>query len=222
MIPIVEVRDGAKKFGATTALDGVSFDVSEGQCHSLPGPSGCGKTPALRIISGCERIDARVVRIKGEDMPRKRPYERNIGLVFQDYALFPHMTVEQNIDYGMRDRSVSKKHVPGRLKGMLAVVKPSGFEQRRPSQLSGGELRRVALARALATRPELLLLDEPLSNLDAKLPEQARDEMKDILTKTGSNTIIVTHNQQEAMSMAERAIVKVRRALRLAVLWEAG
>ncbi len=207
MIPVVEVRNAAKRFGGTAALNGVSFDVMEGQCLSLLGPSGCGKTTTLRIIAGFEQVDSGAVRINGEDMSRKRPYERNIGLVFQDYALFPHMTVEQNIAYGMRHRKMSKAEVPARLKEILAVVKLTGFERRRPSQLSGGEQQRVALARALATQPELLLLDEPMSNLDAKLREQVREEIKQILKETGSTTIIVTHDQQEAMSMAETVIV---------------
>ena len=143
-------------------------------------------------------------------MAGKRPYERNIGLVFQDYALFPHMTVEQNIAYGMRHRGVSRAAIPGRTREALARVKLSGYEKRAPSQLSGGEQQRVALARALVTEPAVMLLDEPLSNLDAKLRQELRVELKEILTAAGTTTIIVTHDQEEAMSLSEHVILMNR------------
>jgi len=207
MRKVVELRNVVKSFGDIAAVNGVTFEVLEGQCVSLLGPSGCGKTTTLRIIAGFEAPDRGEVLIDGEDMRGKRPYERNIGLVFQDYALFPHMTVEQNIAYGMRHRGVDRAEIPRRMAEVLAMVKLSGYERRRPSQLSGGEQQRVALARALATRPAVMLLDEPMSNLDAKLREEVRVELKEILTAVGSTTIIVTHDQQEAMSLAEHVIV---------------
>ena len=169
MRKVVEVRNVVKRFGDVTAVYDLSFDVTQGQCVSLLGPSGCGKTTTLRIIAGFEKLDQGSVFIDGQDMAEKRPYERNIGLVFQDYALFPHMTVEQNIAFGMRHRGIDPREMPDRKKEILEQVKPSGYERRRPSQLSGGEQQRVALARALATRPAVMLLDEPMSNLDAKL-----------------------------------------------------
>lgn len=207
MYKVVEVRNVVRKFGDVIALNDISFEVMQRQCVALLGPSGCGKTTTLRIIAGFEKVGAGHVFINGENMIGKRPYERNIGLVFQDYALFPHMSVEQNIVYGMRHRKVSRQEIPKRLKEVLATVNLRGFESRRPSQLSGGEQQRVALARALATRPEIMLLDEPLSNLDAKLREQVRIEIKEILSAAGTTTIIVTHDQQEAMSLAEHVIV---------------
>jgi ABC-type Fe3+/spermidine/putrescine transport system ATPase subunit len=207
MRKVVELRNVVKSFGEIAAVNGVAFEVLEGQCVSLLGPSGCGKTTTLRIIAGFEAPDRGEVLIDGEDMRGRRPYERNIGLVFQDYALFPHMSVEQNIAYGMRHRGVDRAEIPRRLAEVLATVKLSGYERRRPSRLSGGEQQRVALARALATRPAVMLLDEPMSNLDAKLREQVRLELKEILSAVGSTTIIVTHDQQEAMSLAEHVIV---------------
>jgi len=203
----VEVTGATKHYGEVLAVDGVSFTVAQGQCLSLLGPSGCGKTTTLRLIAGFETLDAGSIRINGQDMAGRRPYERNIGLVFQDYALFPHMTVAQNIAYGMRRRGVDAHEIPQRISELLGLVKLSGFEGRRVTQLSGGEQQRVALARALATRPEVLLLDEPLSNLDAKLREHVREELRDILQLTKITTIIVTHDQQEAMSLSNVIVV---------------
>jgi ABC-type Fe3+/spermidine/putrescine transport system ATPase subunit len=208
--PIVELRGVVKRFGHVTAVAGVSFEVSPGQCVSLLGPSGCGKTTTLRMIAGFEAPDQGDILIAGQDMRGRRPYERNIGLVFQDYALFPHMTVEQNIAYGMRHRGVERRAIPGRTRDALARVKLSGYEARRPSQLSGGEQQRVALARALVTEPAVMLLDEPLSNLDAKLRQELRVELKEILTAVGTTTIIVTHDQEEAMSLADHVILMNR------------
>ena len=207
---VVELRQVVKRFGAVTAVAGLSFEVAEKQCVSLLGPSGCGKTTTLRMIAGFEAPTEGDVLIGGKSMAGKRPYERNIGLVFQDYALFPHMTVEQNIAYGMRHRGVSRTAIPGRTREALARVKMSGYEKRRPSQLSGGEQQRVALARALVTEPAVMLLDEPLSNLDAKLRQELRVELKEILTAAGTTTIIVTHDQEEAMSLADHVILMNR------------
>jgi ABC-type Fe3+/spermidine/putrescine transport system ATPase subunit len=207
MAKAVEVVSASKRYGDVLAVDDVSFDVTEGECVSLLGPSGCGKTTTLRLIAGFEDLDKGTVRINGRNMDGRRPYERNIGLVFQDYALFPHMTVAQNIAYGMRRRGFDHREIPTRISDLLKLVKLSGVENRRPTQLSGGEQQRIALARALAIRPEVLLLDEPLSNLDAKLREHVRQELRDILSLTRVTTIIVTHDQQEAMSLADTVVV---------------
>ncbi len=196
-----------KRFGSVTAVDDLSFLVRPGQCVSLLGPSGCGKTTTLRLIAGFETPDEGSIRIDGRDMRGRRPYERNVGLVFQDYALFPHMTVEQNIGYGMRQRGVDRREIPGRVRQRLEQVKLAGFETRRPSQLSGGEQQRVALARALATAPDVLLLDEPLSNLDAKLRQELRLELKALLRSVGTTTIVVTHDQEEAITLSDHVII---------------
>ncbi len=206
-VNVVEVRDVSKRFGRETAVDQVSFGVESESIIALLGPSGCGKTTTLRLIAGFETPDSGTIAISGRSMAGKRPYERNIGLLFQDYALFPHMTVVQNVRYGLHQRGFEKARISRRANEMLELVKLTGFEQRRPSQLSGGEQQRVALARALATGPEVMLLDEPLSALDAKLRMELQSELKEILRAVGSTTIVVTHDQEEAMSLAEHIIV---------------
>jgi ABC-type Fe3+/spermidine/putrescine transport system ATPase subunit len=204
---VVEARGLTKRFGEVTAVDDISFEVSKGHIISLLGPSGCGKTTTLRLLAGFETPDAGTVLISGQDMRGKRPYERNVGLLFQDYALFPHMTVAQNVAYGMKHRGFARAEIPDRTAAKLELVKLTGLENRRPTQLSGGQQQRVALARALATEPEVMLLDEPLSALDAKLRQELRVELKEILNAAGSTTIVVTHDQEEAMSLAEHVIV---------------
>lgn len=204
---VLELSTVSKRFGQELAVDNISFMVEEGRIVSLLGPSGCGKTTTLRLVAGFEVPDGGDIRIRGESVRRKRPYERNIGLVFQDYALFPHMTVEANIAFGMRERGVPSSEFPARIRSALDLVKMPGYEKRNPHQLSGGQQQRVALARALVTKPSLLLLDEPLSNLDAKLRESLRVELRQILTSAGITTIIVTHDQSEAMSLADHIIV---------------
>ncbi len=206
----VEVSGISKSFGLLTAVNDVSFTVESGSCTALLGPSGCGTTTTLRMIAGFETPDAGRIALAGRDMTDKRPYERNVGLVFQDYALFPHMSVAENLAYGMRHRGVAKSEIPERVRRRLAQVKLSGYEDRRPSKLSGGEQQRVALARALATEPEVLLLDEPLSNLDAKLRQELRGELKSLLETVGTTTMIVTHDQEEAMGLASRIVVMNR------------
>jgi ABC-type Fe3+/spermidine/putrescine transport system ATPase subunit len=205
---IVELHNVTKRFGPLVAVDSVSLEARRGQIVSLLGPSGCGKTTLLRLIAGFETPDEGSVVIGGKDMRGKRAYERNVGLLFQDYALFPHMTVEKNIGYGMLHRGIERGSIPRRTAEMLNLVKLSGFEERLPAQLSGGQQQRVALARALATEPEVMLLDEPLSALDAKLRQELRTELKEILTSVGTTSIVVTHDQEEAMSMAEHVIVQ--------------
>jgi putative spermidine/putrescine transport system ATP-binding protein/putrescine transport system ATP-binding protein len=207
---VITLAGITKRFGATVAVDDVSFAVSAGETVSLLGPSGCGKTTLLRLIAGFEQPDSGHVEIAGVPMAGKRPYERNVGLLFQHYALFPHMTAAENIAYGLKNRGWPKADIPERIRDMLRLVQLPGFERRRPGQMSGGQQQRVALARVLATRPELVLLDEPLSALDAKLREELRLELKRILEAVGSTTIVVTHDQEEAMSLADRIIVMNR------------
>ena len=204
---VVEVKNASKRFGDVVAVDNASFGVAKGQVVSLLGPSGCGKTTTLRLIAGFETCDQGAVHISGQDMKGKRPYQRNVGLLFQDYALFPHMTVSQNIGYGLKYRAFPRNQIPKRIGEMLELVRLTGYEERRTNQLSGGEQQRVALARALAINPEVVLLDEPLSALDAKLRQELRVELKEILTAVSATTIVVTHDQEEAMSLAEQVIV---------------
>jgi putative spermidine/putrescine transport system ATP-binding protein/putrescine transport system ATP-binding protein len=203
---IVELREVTKRFGEF-AVDRISFEVRRGQIVSLLGPSGCGKTTILRLIAGFETPDAGCVLISGHDVRGKRPYERNVGLLFQDYALFPHMTVRENVAFGMRHRGFTKREIPERTAQKLELVRLAHLADRRPGQLSGGEQQRVALARALATDPAVMLLDEPLSALDAKLRQELGAELKKILNAAGSTTIVVTHDQEEAMWLAEYVIV---------------
>jgi ABC-type Fe3+/spermidine/putrescine transport system ATPase subunit len=203
----VEFRDVKKRFGPVTAIDGVSFSIAGGETVALLGPSGCGKTTILRMIAGFDNPDEGIVRIGGADMRGLKPYERNVGLLFQHYALFPHMTVAENVAYGLRHRGVDAKSIPARVAEMLDLVRLPSFGNRRPDQLSGGQQQRVALARALATRPGLVLLDEPLSALDAKLRQDLRAELKQVLAAVDATTIVVTHDQEEAMSLGERVFV---------------
>jgi ABC-type Fe3+/spermidine/putrescine transport system ATPase subunit len=203
----VEFHNVTKQFGNVAAIDGVSFDIAGGETVALLGPSGCGKTTILRVIAGFETPSAGLLRIAGNDMTGRRPYERNVGLLFQHYALFPHMTVAENVSYGLRHRGFPKQEILPRVAEMLELVKLSVHGARYPSQLSGGQQQRVALARALATRPEVVLLDEPLSALDAKLRQELRAELKGVLAAVGSTAIIVTHDQEEAMSLGERVFV---------------
>jgi ABC-type Fe3+/spermidine/putrescine transport system ATPase subunit len=209
-LDVLELRNVSKRFGEAVAVDDISFSVTKGGILALLGPSGCGKTTTLRLIAGFEKPDRGDLLIEGHDVSGKRPYERNVGLLFQDYALFPHMTVAENIAYGLRFRRLNAKDAKARTEEMLGLVKLYGYASRRPSQLSGGEQQRIALARALAINPKLVLLDEPLSALDAKLRQELRTEIKDILTRVGATTIIVTHDQEEAFGIAERVIVMNR------------
>ena len=208
--PVVVFNNVIKQFASINAVDNITFSVTAGETVSLLGPSGCGKTTTLRLISGFEEPNAGTIEIAGESMTGKRPYERNVGLLFQHYALFPHMTVAENVAYGLKHRNWPKAEIGDRVVEMLRLVRLQGFESRRPGQLSGGQQQRVALARVLATKPKLVLLDEPLSALDAKLREELGLELKQILTAVGSTTIVVTHDQDEAMSLADRIIVMNR------------
>jgi len=206
-MPVLKLNNVTKRYGALTAVDNATFHVDSSEILSLLGPSGCGKTTTLRLISGFENPNEGSITVLNQNMEGKRPYERNVGLLFQDYALFPHMTVAQNVAYGLKQRGYEKRKISTRIGEMLELVKLSGFENRRPSQLSGGQQQRVALARALAISPAVVLLDEPLSALDAKLRQELRIELKEILNSVGATTIVVTHDQEEAMSLGDVVIV---------------
>jgi ABC-type Fe3+/spermidine/putrescine transport system ATPase subunit len=200
----LDLANVVKRFGDHAAVDGASLSVAEGEIVALLGPSGCGKTTTLRVIAGFETLDAGTVAIGGADVATLPPYRRDIGLVFQDYALFPHLSVAANINYGMKQRGVPKAEQDQRRNELLRLTRLEGLDARRPAALSGGQQQRVALARALAIAPKLLLLDEPLSNLDAKLREALRIELRDILRTVKTTTLIVTHDQIEAIGLADR------------------
>jgi ABC-type Fe3+/spermidine/putrescine transport system ATPase subunit len=202
--PGLHLRNVVKRFGDHAAVDDASLTVARGEIVALLGPSGCGKTTTLRLIAGFEQPDAGSIAILGEDIADLPPYRRDIGLVFQDYALFPHLTVGTNIAYGLRLRGVARAERARRCHELLRLVRLEGLHDRRPAALSGGQQQRVALARALAIAPKLLLLDEPLSNLDAKLREALRVELGEILRAVGTTTLIVTHDQSEAIALADR------------------
>ena len=207
-IASVEIQALAKSFGTVAALSGVTLQVERGEFVSFLGPSGCGKTTLLRIIAGLEVPTSGDVRIAGRSVVRDPPYRRNIGLVFQSYALFPHKSVAANVDFGLRHRTgLSAKERSAAIVEALALVRLKQYRERKPSELSGGQQQRVALARAVVTRPEVLLLDEPLSNLDAALREEMRVELKELHRALGMTFIYVTHDRTEALSMSDRIVV---------------
>jgi len=197
----------SRHYGEVRAADDVSFDIAEGEFFSMLGPSGSGKTTCLRLIAGFEQPTSGEVHIGGRPMPGVPPYERDVNTVFQDYALFPHMTVSENVAYGLMIRKVPKAERRAKAEEMLAMVALSGLGGRKPSQLSGGQRQRVALARALVNRPSVLLLDEPLGALDLKLREQMQVELKAIQRQVGITFVYVTHDQGEALSMSDRIAV---------------
>ncbi|MYW62797.1 ATP-binding cassette domain-containing protein [Streptomyces sp. SID8379] len=196
-----------KSFGDVRAVDGVELDVAEGEFFSLLGPSGSGKTTVLRLIAGFETPTGGTVSLAGEDVTRRAPFERDVTTVFQDYALFPHMSVEQNVAYGLKVRGASRKEQAERARAALASVRLEGFGGRRPGQLSGGQRQRVALARALVVHPRVLLLDEPLGALDLKLREQMQTELKELQREVGITFVLVTHDQAEALALSDRVAV---------------
>jgi iron(III) transport system ATP-binding protein len=196
-----------KRFGTTAAVDGVSLEISDGELFTLLGPSGCGKTTLLRLIAGFYPPDAGEIRFGDRRVERLAPYERNIGMVFQNYALWPHMTVRGNVTYGLKLRRLTGAEIERRLAAGLAKVNLGGLEDRYPGQLSGGQQQRVALARALVLNPDILLLDEPLSNLDAKIRVQVRGEIRALQRELGITTVYVTHDQEEALSLSDRVAV---------------
>jgi putative spermidine/putrescine transport system ATP-binding protein len=193
--------------GERPAVDSLSFDIAKGEFIGLLGPSGCGKSTTLRMFAGLLAPTSGQIIIGGQDIVARPPWERNLGLVFQSYALFPHMTVAQNVAFGLRLRKVGKEESAARVAEALRAVRLDSFGNRRPAELSGGQQQRVAIARAIVIEPEILLLDEPLSNLDARLRDEMRFEIRDIQTRTGITTLFVTHDQQEALTMCDRIAV---------------
>jgi len=203
----VEFRDVARTFGEVRAVDRVSLSIESGEFFAMLGPSGSGKTTCLRLIAGFDLPDSGHVLLDGQDVSDVPPYERSVNTVFQDYALFPHMTVLENVAYGPRVRKVSSAERATRARQMLDLVKLAGFEDRRPAQLSGGQKQRVALARALINEPKVLLLDEPLGALDLKLREEMQIELRNLQRRLGITFVYVTHDQGEALSMSDRVAV---------------
>jgi len=202
--PLVSIRGAVKRFGAVAAVNGVDLDIERGEFFALLGGSGSGKTTLLRLLAGFETPDAGTIEIDGHDMAQVPPYARPVNMMFQAYALFPHMTVWQNVAYGLKQESRSREAIEARVTEMLALVAMGELAQRRPDQLSGGQRQRVALARALAKQPKLLLLDEPLAALDKKLRQRTQFELMRIQRQIGVTFIVVTHDQEEAMTMASR------------------
>ena len=196
-----------KKFGKQTALNDVSFEIEDGEFVCVLGPSGCGKSTLLRVIAGLEDIESGKVEIGGRDVTGEPPSARNFGIVFQSYALFPNMTAEENVAYGLWNKRLSREEIASRVSGALEMVGLTEQRKKYPQQLSGGQQQRVAIARAIVLKPEFLLLDEPLSALDAKVRVKLRRELRHIQQKLGITTIMVTHDQEEALSLADRVIV---------------
>jgi ABC-type Fe3+/spermidine/putrescine transport system ATPase subunit len=203
----LELQHLTKKFGDFTAVDDMNLSVAEGEMIALLGGSGCGKTTTLRMIAGFTEPFSGTILVDGKDVRSIPPYRRNVGIFFQNYALFPHMTVFENVAFGLKLQKLPKAEIRERVENMLSLVKLVGLDRRYPRELSGGQQQRVALARAMVTRPTILLLDEPLSNLDAKLRVEMQVEIKRIQKELGITTIIVTHDHEEAVSLADRVIV---------------
>ncbi len=206
-MPFLEIDHLEKSFGANRVVKDFSLGIEKGEFVSLLGPSGCGKTTVLRMVAGFEVPTAGAIRIDGQDVTRLRPNQRNIGMVFQAYALFPNLTVAQNVGFGLKVAGVARAETGKRVDEMLRLIGLPDLGGRYPFQLSGGQQQRVALARALAPRPRVLLLDEPLSALDAKIRVSLRTEIREIQRELGITTIFVTHDQEEALSMSDRVVV---------------
>ena len=211
--PLVRFHQVAKRFGETPAVDRVTLDIYEGEFFALLGPSGCGKTTLLRMLAGFERPSEGRILLAGEDIAPVPPHRRPVNMMFQAYALFPHLTVAGNVAFGLKQDGLARAEIETRVAEMLALVKLEGLGQRKPHQLSGGQRQRVALARALVKRPKVLLLDEPLAALDRKLREDTRFELKQLQTRLGLTFVIVTHDREEAMTLADRIAVMDRGAI---------
>jgi putative spermidine/putrescine transport system ATP-binding protein len=205
--PDISVRSLTKRYGDVVAVDGVDLDIAAGEFFTMLGPSGSGKTTTLRMIAGFEMPDEGTIELAGEDVSRLPPYDRPVNTVFQDYALFPHMSVQENVEYGLMVKKVKKGERRGRAAEALAMVRLGGFGERKPAQLSGGQRQRVALARAIVNRPRVLLLDEPLGALDLKLRQEMQIELKAIQREVGITFVYVTHDQEEALTMSDRLAV---------------
>lgn len=223
-MPLIEIRGLSKAFGSVKAVDGIDLDINAGEFITLLGPSGSGKTTVLRMIAGFEDPDTGSIKLNSNDITHLPPYERDVNTVFQDYALFPHMDVITNIEYGLRVKKVDKAERRAKALAALEQVRLTGYENRKPSQLSGGQRQRVALARALVNRPSVLLLDEPLGALDLKLRQQMQIELKELQREVGITFIFVTHDQEEALTMSDRIAVfdkgKIQQLDRPAAIYE--
>jgi putative spermidine/putrescine transport system ATP-binding protein len=206
-VPAIKLTGLTKSFGAVNAVDGVDLDIAEGEFFSMLGPSGSGKTTVLRLIAGFEQPSSGTVELRGRDVTGTAPFDRDVNTVFQDYALFPHMTVLENIAYGLRVRGMRKAERTALAQESLDAVRLSDFGKRKPSELSGGQRQRVALARATVVKPKVLLLDEPLGALDLKLREQMQVELKELQRSLGITFIFVTHDQEEALTLSDRIAV---------------
>jgi len=204
---VVSIRNLVKRFGGGIAVNGISLDVPGGAFVTLLGPSGCGKTTTLRMIGGFEQPDSGQIFIRGEDVGKQPPYARETSTVFQNYALFPHMSVADNIGFGLQERKIPKTEIRSRVLEMLRLIELPQVADRKPGQLSGGQQQRVALARSLVTQPTVLLLDEPLGALDLRLRKQMQTELKRIQQQVGITFIYVTHDQEEALTMSDRIVV---------------
>jgi putrescine transport system ATP-binding protein len=202
--PLLRIEGVVKKFGNVRAVDGVSLDIAAGEFFALLGPSGCGKTTLLRMLAGFETPDEGRILLNGKDIAHVLPHERPLNMMFQNYALFPHLSVRDNIAFGLRRAAMARSDIAVRVAEMVALVRLEGLEKRKPDQLSGGQRQRVALARSLARRPQVLLLDEPLAALDKKLRESTQLELMELQRRLGMTFVIVTHDQDEAMTVAGR------------------
>src|SRR5450432_1989256 len=203
-VPLLRIDAVVKKFGRFKAVDRLSLDIRAGEFFALLGPSGCGKTTLLRMIAGFETPDEGRILLDGKDIAQVLPHRRPVNMMFQNYALFPHLTVRENIAFGLKRAGMARAEMDKRVAGLAALLKLQGLEKRRPDQLSGGQKQRVALARALARRPQVLLLDEPLAALDKKLRESTQLELMELQRRLGTTFVIVTHDQEEAMTVADR------------------
>jgi putrescine transport system ATP-binding protein len=203
-LPLLRIDGVTKRFGGFTAVDHLSLDIRAGEFFALLGPSGCGKTTLLRMLAGFETPDAGKILLNGKDIAQVLPHQRPVNMMFQNYALFPHLNVRDNIAFGLKRANMPRPQIDARVAEMVALVKLEGLEKRKPDQLSGGQKQRVALARSLARRPQVLLLDEPLAALDKKLREGTQGELTELQRRLGLTFIIVTHDQEEAMTVADR------------------
>lgn len=205
--PMLEIRNVTKRFGQLSAVKNVSLSISKGEIFALLGGSGCGKTTLLRMMSGFETPSEGAILIDGEDVSKVPPYQRPVNMMFQSYALFPHLTVEQNVAFGLKQDKLPKAEIQTQVEAMLKLVHMTEYAKRKPHQLSGGQRQRVALARSLAKKPKVLLLDEPMGALDKKLRSQMQLELVDIIESVGVTCVMVTHDQEEAMTMANRVSI---------------